>query len=255
MVAGTKSELVKADQTMLALVQALHDLEEAGVTELAEYTGRAKSTVYKHLQTLHQEQYVIRDGNKYRLGYRFLYHGGAIRDNSRLFGIVEPEMRPLAEELEKPIMFAVKERERGVYVYHENPKNVSLWPVGTYFYLHTTAGGKAMLSVLSDEEIEEYIRTVGLVAETENTITDEEALFSELEEIREQGYSTNVGERVELNWGLATPLRDDATNTVAALCMGWPADRILKDRIHEESAPRLLEVRSRVRRQLELMNE
>lgn len=66
--------------------------------------------------------------------------------------------------------------------------------IGEQFQLHQTAAGKAILSVLSDEVVRSIYNGLELKQRTENTIADPDALFEELDTIREQGYALNQKE-------------------------------------------------------------
>lgn len=78
--------------------------------------------------------------------------------------------------------------------------------IGKRVPLHNIAAGKAILAHLSEERVEEIIGQHGLEEWTERTITDREALFSELETIREQEYARNDGETFEGFRAVASPI-------------------------------------------------
>ncbi|MBP1993848.1 IclR family transcriptional regulator [Paenibacillus eucommiae] len=61
-------------------------------------------------------------------------------------------------------------------------------------YLHARASGKLFLSTLSPEELQAYIRENPLVALTDKTISSEQALHSELELVRKNGYASDLEE-------------------------------------------------------------
>ncbi|MDQ7029760.1 MAG: IclR family transcriptional regulator C-terminal domain-containing protein [Ardenticatenia bacterium] len=66
--------------------------------------------------------------------------------------------------------------------------------IGERVLLHCTAVGKAILAALAPEEVEGFIRRQGLVAFTEHTLTDPEALREELSRVRELGFAVDRGE-------------------------------------------------------------
>lgn len=57
------------------MIDALEELGGTGMTDLAEHLDLSKSAVYKHLYTLKERQYVVKDGNDYRLSLQFLTLG------------------------------------------------------------------------------------------------------------------------------------------------------------------------------------
>jgi len=68
---------------------------------------------------------------------------------------------------------------------------------------------------------------------TDNTITDRNKLFNELEQIRERGYAYDSGEGIEGLRAVAAPI---ITNGVVdgAMTVAGPANRITESKFHEE---------------------
>jgi DNA-binding IclR family transcriptional regulator len=69
--------------------------------------------------------------------------------------------------------------------------------------------------------------------------------MSELEEIRERGFATSVGETVPGAAALAAPIMDSTGRAIAALNITGPADRLDADAI-AAAVPLLREAVSRV---------
>lgn len=63
---------VQAVQRTLDIVKCLCDTGGARVTEIANEVGISKGTVHRHLATLEQNGYAVKDGTEYRLGLRFI---------------------------------------------------------------------------------------------------------------------------------------------------------------------------------------
>ncbi len=53
--------------TSVRVIEALKDRHTAGITQLASELELSKGTVHKHLNTLRQLDYVVKDGHEYRL--------------------------------------------------------------------------------------------------------------------------------------------------------------------------------------------
>lgn len=91
-----------------------------------------------------------------------------------------------------------------------------------------------MLAAMSDQEVESIIKDKGLEAKTENTITDIDSLFEELEEIREKGVAFN---REETNLGIravgASITRPNGV-VLGAISVSGPAHRLSGELFNEE---------------------
>ena len=109
---------------------------------------------------------------------------------------------------------------------------------GSRLSIHATAIGKAILSQMSDETVEEILREIDLDSLTENTINSEDELREELAEIRRTGIAFDREERVHGLNCVAVPIRkgDDVVGTIS---VSGPTSR-LKGEYFEEELPRLL---------------
>ena len=108
--------------------------------------------------------------------------------------------------------------------------------VGRRFYLHQTAAGKALLSRLSQPEVEEIVDRWGLPARTENTITDPEELYEELDVIRDRGYSFNREEQLQGVKAVGVPVTGPDDRVIGAFSVASPANR-MSDEWFEEKLP------------------
>lgn len=230
---------IKSNDTLFRIVDALSELGEAGVTDLANQLDLSKSTVHKHLKSLENHHLAIKNTNgTYRLGLRFLTYAGTIRDDNELCQVVAPKVKELTTETTETCSFSIEERGFGVYTYlewgeHHIPRTQ---PLGERFYLHMNSSGKAILSMLSDERIETIIEKRGLPSQTPNTITDEDRLFEEIRQTREQGYAVNAEERFEGIRSIAAGIEHPQTGQVGAISMAAPATRLRNEELEEKYA-------------------
>jgi DNA-binding IclR family transcriptional regulator len=89
------------------------------------------------------------------------------------------------------------------------------------------------LSHLPERRVEEIIDQRGLPAKTNNTITDADELFDELETIREQGFAIDNEENITGLKCIAAPvLGNDSVK--GALSVSYPISRITGDSFTEE---------------------
>jgi DNA-binding IclR family transcriptional regulator len=227
---------VRAVDRSHRIVQVLQELSGGTVTEVATRVDLPKSTVYNHLQTLHANDYVTRDDEEYRLGFRFLEHGGYTRDRTDVFEVAKPELRKLAAETGELANLAVEEHGWAVYLYRvPGDQAVALDSyVGKRRHLHSTAFGKAMLAYMPDDEVEEILDAHGLSARTDRTISDREELFAELETIRERGYAYDDEESLEGLRCVAAPILTRRDEVLGAVSVSGPIGRLSGSRFETE---------------------
>lgn len=237
---GMKNNRIHATQTSLSVVEALKRLDGACATDVASHLNIPVSTTHNHLQTLLDEGYVIKEDDVYRLGLRFLHLGEYARTTYGVYEIARPIIDDLAEETAEVANLLVPESGRGIYLHKAKGDNAVHHDTrpGKYVELHCTALGKSILAFLPREEVEEIIRTHGLPALTDQTITDPDLLFEELDQIRGRGYAENRGERNERLWCVSSPLMDDG-DVVGAISVSGPKTR-MKGRRFEEEIPELI---------------
>lgn len=240
---GSHGEVVKSVETSFDIVEILREMDGAKVSELVERTGLSQGAVYKHLSTLQKHDFVVKEGNEYHLSFRFLDYGGWLRSNFVGSEIIKPQIQEVAEETGEVGLFGVLEGGRKVTLFRENGSQgvFTRTRLGRRLHANQTAGGKAILSQLPDEEVERICDGAGLPKATENTITDREELFDELERVRERGYALNREESTEGLVAISVPLTPN--DTVLGACgVAGPRHRMGEQRLTEDISSMLLSV-------------
>jgi len=213
-----------------------------GVTlgEITEEFGVAKSTVHRHLQTLLAHGYLIKEGDQYHLGLRFLDPAIHARSRRQGYGIIEKKVEALADETGERAQFITAENNLGIHVFSAIGSDgiESESRVGKIVYLHTTSAGKAIMAHIDSEQIDEVIGQNGLPKLTENTITSRAALEEELKTIRERGYATNRAERRSGMVAIGTPVMTAREEVLGAISVTGPFRRM--ESVHIEYLPDLL---------------
>lgn len=236
MTATDHRRTLKSTETTLEIMDLLREHDGARVTELAEILDRAPSTVHSHLATLESQEYVVKEGDIYYLGLHVLELGDYVRNRKEAYQMARSYTEQLAEETECRAVFAVEEKGRGVYLHTYSGKH-AVWrysTVGKRFYLHQTAAGKAVLSQLSADRVDAIVDQWGLPAKTENTITDHEELCTELDEIRERGYSFNREEQLDGVKAVGVPVTGPNDEVLGAFSVASPANRLTGEWFSEE---------------------
>lgn len=233
---NTAKHPVRTSERTLEVLEALRELNGAGVTELAQHLNAGKSTVHNHLSTLLEHEYVIKEDDKYRLSLRFLTLGGYSRNQLRLYKIAEPEVKRLANETGELVNLLTEEYGRGVYLYRS--KGDRAVDIDTYagkrIYLHNTALGKAILAHLPRSDVDEIIDKQGLPEESERTITDRADLYEELDRTRQRGYAIDDEERLPGLRCIAAPIERESGGVYGAISLSAPVSRMKGARFEEE---------------------
>ena len=97
--------------------------------------------------------------------------------------------------------------------------------VGSKYNMHNSATGKAVLSRLSEERVQDIIEEHGLPETTERTITSEDELLAEIGRIRERGYAVNDEELKSGYRSIAVPVFGIDEEVIGAFSVGGPAYR------------------------------
>lgn len=241
MPSDTNTGGVKTTRTVFEIIELLRERDGARTDELVDELGKAKSTVHRHLSTLEDLEYVVNRNGIYRLGFRFLNLGEYTRSYRAAYRQAHDKIKELAEETGERIAFVVEEHGFGIFLYIELGEQAVQTDrgIGKRMHLHATASGKAILSSLPQTRVEEIISCRGLPAETENTVTDEEILYRELEKIQEQGYSLNDQENVKGLRAVSVPVEDVDQYPIGALIISGPIHRF-KGEYYQEELPELL---------------
>lgn len=235
--AKSATNTVNAVRTTFRILETLEERDGARVTEVANALDLPKSTIHNHLQTLLDEEYIVKDPDdqRYRIALRHLKFGEQAR-NQTVFQVAKPEVRRLASDTGEHANFAMTEHGYGVYVFKETgEKAVKLdsYP-GKRVFMHTTAFGKAMLAHFPEGRVEEILDRHGLPERTEHTITNRETLFEELAEIRSQGYAVDNEERLLGMRCVAAPILASDDAILGAISVSGPKSRITDEYITEE---------------------
>ncbi len=244
----TPKRPVKSITTTFAIIESISEKGPSGVVELANEIGLSQSTVHSHLSTLVSMGYLIQEDDKYWLGLRFLEHGGSARQGLDFYDAARKELDELCERIDAAIWLHAEEYGRGVIIDHLNRADMvgtREGRVGWRFYLHSTAGGKAILANFSKEDVDAIVDEYGLPRFTDQTITTRDALYSELETIREQGYAINDEETSEGIYSIGAPILYDG-EVRGAVSVSDAAHRMRKTSVREEILDALLDTTNQI---------
>lgn len=195
------SESVKAATRTVDLFETFARVQgPLSLTELAQHIGAPVSSVHALVRTLRARGYVYMLEER-KLIYptkRLLHIAQRVSKNDPVIEILGPTMRRLLAATDETIILG---KHQGLYVTYlevlESSQSIrySAQP-GDTKPLHSSAIGKAMLALLSEDELSRTVRKIDLPKVTDNTIVDQDLLIRNVREGREQGYFVTIGENV-----------------------------------------------------------
>ncbi len=233
---------VRAVLRVIDILELLRDRPSgATLAELAAVADMPKSSVFRYLVTLESRGYVERpafDG-VFQLGAAF------IATEAQHLGVLARRARPLLEGLrdrfEETVNLGVLDGTRIVYLEIVESRRSMRFvsQKGDRDFLHSTALGKAIAMVLSDDEIRSILRSEGMPARTDRTITDSERFLEAIEAARSDGYAIDDGENELAGRCVAVPIPGSVPKS--AISLSAPAARF-SDAEAKKAAGALVEV-------------
>jgi len=214
---------VPAIHRTLDIIETLVEQRALTVSDISREFEIPKSSAYAILQTLKSRGYVEKDAeDRYSLSFRLFSLGATLVDNLD----VRTEVHSLLEELTRKagITGHIAIRDGGFAVYIDKVEvldavRVTTW-VGKRMHLHSTSIGKALLSGLSDDEIDHYVSEHSLPSLTPKTITKPKLLKDQLAKIRALGYASCSEENEIDVRSVAAPIFNGSQRVVAAVNLG-----------------------------------
>lgn len=231
---------VNSLRTTFRIIEAM-SREGVGISELARNLDIPKSTVHDHVVSLRELGCLVEEDEKYRPSLEFLRLGELTKNQIEVYQASKDQLDRLADETRDFVSLVVEENGKAV-ICHTNVGDESI-PVNVYggirMHMHTTAAGKAILAFLPPERVERILDQHGLPALTDNTITDKDELFEELDEIRDQKYALDDEERLIGVRSVGVPIIDRQEKVRGSLTIYGPA-KLISDELFKEEYPQLL---------------
>lgn len=237
---------IRSVERAITILEQLSRTQPTPPSSLSDRIDLTPGAIHTQLATLQQNGYVTNDDGEYSLGPQLLTIGRRVRNSHPLYEAGREEVDKLADETGECAHAIIEFDGQRVPLYEAFGQNA----VGTELYqkkqerpqnlLHCTASGKALLSTFPDERVEQLLDIEDLRRLTDRTITDPDALFEELETIRERGYATNDEEEIHGIRAIGVPIHGPNGRPVGALSVSGPTSRLEGTFFTEELPERLL---------------
>jgi IclR family transcriptional regulator, acetate operon repressor len=224
---------------MRSLERALHildALEDAGgsinVTGLGNACQLSRATVLRIMSVLEKYGYVNKRQGRYRLGPVVLPLAHAYMLGDELTRATLPVLQELAHTSEETASLFVRWGSKRILVQRVDGLHPLrfLLPIGQGLLLPMGAG-KVLAAALPDEELDRVMDEIGERTLANGKRLTRETLRTEIECIRQQGYSFTDGERTIGTFSIAAPVVDAGGATIAAVSVAGATERLTPQKI------------------------
>lgn len=213
-VAGASARGTQVVARVSAILRALASAASDGATtaEVAASLGLTRPTAHRLLTALLDEGHVDRDNHSGRwfLGPEVYLMGMLAAPRFDVSEQAADCVRRLAAETDESAFFSVRRQRETVCLLRAEgsfPIRSFVLREGTRLPLGVASAGLAILSHLSDGEIDRYLRESSPEARY-GPEHSREAILARVRETRQRGYAVNPGLIVEGDWGLGAAVFD-----------------------------------------------
>lgn len=223
----------------LRIVESIAEQDQPiGVGELSRNLDLPKSTVQRLLRTLKQEGWAKTSDEpitRWQLSPRLLALGRRSAPSRTLRDAALPHLKALANRTSETIHFSVPDSDvRMVLIERVDSAHPvrTFNPIGAGSSFHTSASGKAWLSMLPDAEIEAILARP-LEKTMPNSIVDPQQLLHQIFEARERGFAVNISENRAHVCAVGAAVPGSSGRPEAAVSISMPDIRFEPARVPE----------------------
>jgi DNA-binding IclR family transcriptional regulator len=210
--------------------------------DLAQHTGLSRPTVSRLTYTLAQLGYLKRCAKgRFELGLGILAAAYPVLSALKVRQLARPLMRDFAAYAGGTVSIAMPFGLDFIYV--ETLRTTDAVPhvpdVGFTGTLATTAVGRALLSLYTQDELAAHVARVKAERPEEADYVQTRTL-PDIELCRERGFAVSLGEWRREIFGVAAPLYRTPTGDCLSVNCGIPSFRFSAEQIERECGPRIL---------------
>ncbi len=228
-------------------VRVLRILEEVaknedgiGVTELANRLEINKSTVYRFLATLEEEQYLEQQEStkKYQSGIKLFELASRIVNQVDWTKDIRPFLVDLKDRVNETVHLGIIDNGEVVYIDKvEGERSIRMYSrVGKRAPVYCTGVGKAILAFLSEEKQAHIIKNIDYTKFTASTIIDDLSLKKEIKMIRAQGFALDKEEHEPGVNCAAAPIFNHDGQVLGGISIAGPSSRVDEENLFDLAA-------------------
>ena len=208
---------------------------ELTTSEISKMLGLHRVTVYRLLETLTKANFLEKNETtgKYSIGPTLYSLGILFLSTKDLIKEAKPVTKALNGMTGEVVNIGILRKGYETNILREESKHTLRFSyhVGSSWPAHATSVGKALISELSDEEIDEIYPEEKLEPLASKTIATKTELKRQLERIKETGGAIAKEESREGVWAVGSVIRDSNGRSAAALSISAPSIRMDEKRL------------------------
>jgi len=222
-------ESVAAVLKVFAILQALSEQRDTGISELSVRLAMPKATVYRFLQTMKTLGFVRQeaDSERYGLAMKVFELGSRALQYPELVDLSKHHMQLVADATGETVHLGTLIDSEIIYVHKVDSRHMlgMYSRVGRRAPLHCTAIGKVLMAWEFPERRDRILAGASFERFREKTITERGAFLAELDRVRAQGFGEDREEFDDHIRCLGVPIFDRLAMPIAGLSVSFPTFR------------------------------
>ena len=227
---GTDKNIITSSIKVFEILEIIINRGHATISELSKLSGYSQSTTQRIVNTLKFAKYINQNPSnfKYFPSTKIYELGSKVNNNMAIKNIARPYLENLYNEVEETVNLGVLDEDNVIYVdklVSKSPLRAEL-EIGIKFPIYPSALGKAIAAFTNRE----YSFKGNYIKYTEKTITSDEKLYLQLENIKTLGYAVDDEEYVKGLVCISVPILNPDNIAVASISVSMPKERYHKNR-------------------------
>ena len=217
------------------------------LAELSKRVGLHNSTTFHLVRTMVSLGYIrqLKDDKRYRIGRPLFALAASALDEIEMVSLATPVLEDLSRETGESGHFAVRMGDSVVVIARTAaPGAFQLTErVGVVRPAHCTALGKVILAALRPDQLDRFLGRIELTVVTPKSITELDALRTDIDEVRSSGVAFDDGEFNPEVRCVAVPVKDFTGQVIGAIGISGPIWRLSRQAL--QSRARIVQVAAR----------
>ena len=207
----------------------------AGIAQISRDTRMEKAAVYRAVNTLMVNGYLVKRNAAYTVSSKILALAGEYLERLDVRRVAHPYLKRMAEKTGELAFIAIMEQSEMVIIEKvEGSKDLRIFShIGSRFPLHCAASGKLFLAFMDMESRSRILKEIKFHQYTQNTIKNRVALQKHLEEVRRRGTALNDYEQDQQKRAIAAPIFDSRAQIIAAICVAGVGSSLTDDKMRD----------------------
>lgn len=228
---AARESTVQTNERTLAILEIVAERGGASAREVSDALGYPIPTVYRIMQTLVKNDYLVhlRTEHRFELGFKLDRLGVSLHRQVGVPRPVRAEIAGLHDRAEAAAYFAVYRGVDVVVAYVvDSPAHPRLTPLSFGFHeaAHAAAFGKVMLAGMRSEHVTQYMDVHGMPRLTPETMVSRAELEQHLEVVAQRGVAWEREEFVPGMTCAAIGIRSGAGMIVGSVAISVPSTDI-----------------------------